>query len=66
MVKHCFGRSLVHIFQMHRSSIGVFAITTPSQWIFEEALKAITFLDLLKKFGPTQNILGPAEGQGHK
>ena len=51
---------------MHRSSIGVFAITTPSQWIFEEALKAITFLDLLKKFGPTQNILGPAEGQGHK
>ena len=32
--------------------------------VFEEALNAINFLDLLKKFGPAQNILGPVEGQG--
>ena len=31
--------------------------------LFEEALKAIKFLDWLKKFWPTQNILGPVEGQ---
>ena len=32
--------------------------------VFEEALNAIKFLDWLKKFGPTQNTLGPVKGQG--
>ena len=29
---------------------------------FEEALNAVKFLDWLKIFGPTQNILGPVKG----
>jgi hypothetical protein len=32
--------------------------------VFEEALNAIEFLNLLKKFGPAQKSLGPVEGQG--
>ena len=32
--------------------------------VFEEALNAVKVLDWLKKFGPTQNILGPVKGQG--
>ena len=32
--------------------------------VFQEALKAITFLDWLKKFGHSKNIYGPVEGQG--
>ena len=31
---------------------------------FEEALNAVKFLGLLKKFGSAQNILGPVKGQG--
>ena len=32
--------------------------------VFEEALNAVKFWGWLKKFGPTQNILGPVKGQG--
>ena len=32
--------------------------------VFEEALNAVNVLGWLKKFGPTQNILGPVKGQG--
>ena len=32
--------------------------------VFEEALNAVKFLGLLKKFGLAQNILGPVKGQG--
>ena len=32
--------------------------------VFEEALHAVKFLGLLKKFGQAQNILGPVKGQG--
>ena len=32
--------------------------------VFEEALNAVKFLCWLKKFGPSQNILGPVKGQG--
>ena len=31
---------------------------------FEEALNAVKFLGWLKKFGPTQIVLGPVKGQG--
>ena len=31
---------------------------------FEEELNAVKFLVWLKKFGLTQNILGPVKGQG--
>ena len=30
--------------------------------VFEEALNAVKFLGWLKRFGPTQNILGPGKG----
>ena len=33
---------------------------------FEEALNTVKFLGWLKKFGPSQNILGPVKGQGLK
>ena len=42
------------------SKIGFCAVTK----VFEEALNAVKFLVWLKKFGPAQNILGPAKGQG--
>ena len=32
--------------------------------MFEDALNAVDFLGWLKKFGPTQNVLGPLKGQG--
>ena len=32
--------------------------------VFEEALNAVNFLGLLKKFGSAQNSLGPVKGQG--
>ena len=31
---------------------------------FKEALNAVKFLGLLKKFGPAQNILGLVKGRG--
>ena len=34
--------------------------------VFEEALNTVKFLGWLKKFGPSQNILGPVKGQGLK
>ena len=34
--------------------------------VFEEALNAVKFLGWLIKFGPAQNILWPAKGQGIK
>ena len=37
----------------------------PAQ-VFEEALNTVKFLGWLKKFGPSQNILGPVKGQGIK
>ena len=34
--------------------------------VFEEALNAVKFLGWLKKFGLTQNLLGPVKGQGKR
>ena len=34
--------------------------------VFEEALNAVKFLDWLKKFGSTENILRPVKGQGNR
>ena len=42
------------------SKIGFYAGTK----VFEEALNAVKFLGWLKKFGPTQIVLGPVKGQG--
>ena len=36
----------------------------PVKLVFVEALNAVKFLGWLKKFGPSQNILGPVKGHG--
>ena len=42
-------------------SVNFFCVGTK---VFEVALNAVKFLGWLKKFGLSQNILGPVKGQG--
>ena len=38
-------------------------VSVPTLKVFDKALNAINFLNWIKKFGPSQIILGPVEGQ---